>query len=51
MARYVKYLPYFRIDGISLFFVVLSAFLIPLCLLAGWESIERQKSMLLPFLS
>ena len=38
------------IDGISLFFVVLSAFLIPLCLLAGWESIERQKEYVIAFL-
>ena len=38
------------IDGISLFFVVLSAFLIPLCLLCGWESIERQKEYVIAFL-
>lgn len=28
------------IDGISLFFVVLTAFLIPLCILTSWESIK-----------
>ena len=38
------------IDGISLFFVVLTAFLIPLCLLCGWESIERQKEYVIAFL-
>ncbi len=38
------------IDGISLFFVILSAFLIPICLLAGWQSIERQKEYVIAFL-
>lgn len=28
------------IDGISLFFVILTTFLIPVCLLVGWKSIE-----------
>ena len=28
------------IDGISLFFVILTTFLIPVCLLVGWNSIE-----------
>ena len=29
------------IDGISLFFVILTTFLIPLCLLIGWNSIQN----------
>lgn len=29
------------IDGISLFFIVLTTFLIPVCLLVGWNSIEN----------
>jgi proton-translocating NADH-quinone oxidoreductase chain M len=39
-------IPYFNIrvfigvDGISLFFVLLSTFLIPICLLASWDSIK-----------
>ena len=28
------------VDGISMLFVVLTAFLMPLCILASWESIE-----------
>ena len=28
------------IDGISLFFVLLTTFLIPICLLASWDSIK-----------
>ena len=28
------------VDGISVLFVVLTAFLMPLCILASWESIE-----------
>jgi proton-translocating NADH-quinone oxidoreductase chain M len=31
---------YIGIDGISLFFVILTTFLIPLCLLASWEAIN-----------
>lgn len=38
------------IDGISLFFVILTTFLIPLCLLAGWKSIEKQKEYVIAFL-
>lgn len=30
----------FGIDGISLFFIILSTFLIPICLLAGWQSVS-----------
>ena len=28
------------IDGISIFFVILTAFLIPICILASWESVQ-----------
>ncbi|CAM9089868.1 unnamed protein product [Phaeothamnion confervicola] len=39
------------VDGISLFFVVLTTLLFPLCLLASWNSITRKtKSYLLAFL-
>lgn len=31
---------YMGLDGISLFFVVLTTFLIPICILVGWSSIE-----------
>jgi NADH-quinone oxidoreductase subunit M len=31
---------YLGIDGISLFFVLLTTFLIPICLLASWDSIK-----------
>jgi len=30
------------IDGISLFMVILSTFLTPLCILASWESIKKR---------
>jgi NADH-quinone oxidoreductase subunit M len=32
---------YVGIDGISLFFVLLSTFLIPICILASWQSIQK----------
>jgi NADH-quinone oxidoreductase subunit M len=39
------------IDGISLLFVVLTAFLMPLCILASWDSIEiRVKEYMIAFL-
>ena len=39
------------IDGISLFFVLLSTFLTPLCILASWESVHaRVKEYMLAFL-
>jgi len=39
------------VDGISLFFVVLSAFLMPLCILASWETItDRVKEYMIAFL-
>nr|YP_665649.1 NADH dehydrogenase subunit 4 [Nephroselmis olivacea]AAF03176.1 NADH dehydrogenase subunit 4 [Nephroselmis olivacea] len=31
---------YMGIDGISLFFVILSTFLVPICILVGWVSIQ-----------
>lgn len=43
----VRWLPheninlYMGLDGISLFFVVLTTFPIPICILAGWSSIEN----------
>lgn len=42
----IRWLPYeninlyMGIDGISLFFVVLTTFLIPICILVGWSSTE-----------
>src|SRR5690348_13510826 len=30
------------VDGISLFFIVLSAFLTPLCIWASWESVTKR---------
>lgn len=39
------------IDGISLFFILLTTFLIPLCLLAGWESVKTHiKEYVIAFL-
>lgn len=39
------------VDGISMFFVVLSAFLTPICILASWHSIEnRVKEYMVAFL-
>jgi NADH-quinone oxidoreductase subunit M len=39
------------VDGISLFFIVLSAFLVPVCILASWESIKtRVKEYMMAFL-
>jgi NADH-quinone oxidoreductase subunit M len=39
------------VDGISVFFVVLSAFLTPLCVLASWKAItERVREFMLGFL-
>jgi proton-translocating NADH-quinone oxidoreductase chain M len=45
----IRWLPYpnihfyIGIDGISLFFVVLTTFLIPICILVGWSSIKSYK--------
>ena len=39
------------VDGISMLFVVLTAFLLPLCILASWQSIEeRVKEYMIAFL-
>ena len=39
------------IDGISLFMVILSTFLTPLCILASWESIKKRvKEYMIAFL-
>ena len=39
------------VDGISMLFVVLTAFLMPLCIIASWESIEdRVKEYMIAFL-
>ena len=39
------------VDGISMLFVMLTAFLMPLCILASWESIEtRVKEYMIAFL-
>ena len=39
------------IDGISVFFVLLSTFLTPICILASWESIEKRvKEYMVAFL-
>ena len=39
------------VDGISMLFVVLTAFLMPLCILASWQSIEvRVKEYMIAFL-
>lgn len=32
---------YIGIDGISLFFIVLTTFLVPVCLLVGWQSVQN----------
>jgi len=34
---------YIGIDGISLFFILLTTFLIPICMLAGWSSIQNYR--------
>lgn len=42
---------YFGVDGISLFLILLSTLLIPICLLASWESIQiRVKEYVISFL-
>ena len=32
---------YIGIDGISLFFILLTTFLVPFCLLVGWDSVQK----------
>jgi len=34
---------YMGLDGISLFFVILTTFLVPICLLVGWSNIKKDK--------
>lgn len=53
----VEWIPSFNIayhmgiDGISLFFVLLSTFLTPICVLASWESVQyRVKEYMIAFL-
>ena len=42
---------YMGLDGISLFFVILTTFLIPICLLVGWTSIKKNiKEYVIAFL-
>ena len=42
---------YLGIDGISLFFVILTALLIPICILASWEAIKTNvKEYMIAFL-
>ena len=39
------------VDGISMLFVILTTFLMPLCILASWESIEKRvKEYMIAFL-
>lgn len=40
---------YLALDGISLFFIILSTFLIPLCLLGSWNVIEQNVKSYLAF--
>ncbi len=48
---FFNYTLYFGIDGISLFFIILSTLLIPLCILASWNTVKFQlKSYFLCFL-
>jgi NADH-quinone oxidoreductase subunit M len=48
-ALNIKY--HMGIDGISLFFVVLAAFLTPICILASWHSIKKRvKEYMIAFL-
>jgi len=48
-ALNIKY--HMGVDGISLFFVVLAAFLTPICILASWRSItKRVKEYMIAFL-
>jgi proton-translocating NADH-quinone oxidoreductase chain M len=43
--------PALGVDGISLFFILLTTFLVPLCLLSSWKSIGKQvKEFLIAFL-
>ena len=57
MVERVEWLPAFRlsytmgVDGISLFFVLLSTFLTPICVLASWDAVQsRVKEYMIAFL-
>jgi NADH-quinone oxidoreductase subunit M len=57
MVEKVEWLPqlglsyHMGIDGISLFFVLLSTFLTPICILASWEAVQtRVKEYMIAFL-
>ncbi|HYG84913.1 MAG TPA: NADH-quinone oxidoreductase subunit M [Azospirillum sp.] len=57
MVEKAEWIPAFKIsyhmgvDGISMLFVILSTFLMPLCILASWESIEKRvKEYMVAFL-
>ncbi|WP_029008464.1 NADH-quinone oxidoreductase subunit M [Azospirillum halopraeferens] len=57
MVEKVAWIPTFNIsyhmgvDGISMLFVILSTFLMPLCILASWESVKtRVKEYMIAFL-
>ena len=41
---------YLGIDGISIFFIILTTFLIPLCLLIGWNLEKLPKEYIIAFL-
>ena len=48
---FFNYTLYFGVDGISLFFIILSTLLIPLCILASWNTVKHQvKAYFLCFL-
>jgi NADH-quinone oxidoreductase subunit M len=57
MVEKAEWIPAFKVsyhmgvDGISMLFVILSTFLMPLCILASWESIQtRVKEYMVSFL-
>jgi NADH-quinone oxidoreductase subunit M len=57
MVEHADWIPSFNIayhmgvDGISLFFILLTTFLTPLCVLASWESVQvRVKEYMVSFL-
>ena len=57
LVEYANWLPDFNIgyhmgvDGISLFFILLSTFLTPICVIASWTSVQRRvKEYMIAFL-
>jgi proton-translocating NADH-quinone oxidoreductase chain M len=46
-VNFVAWMPFHKmhfhlgVDGISIFFIILTTFLIPICLLASWQSIQK----------